>query len=241
MKTSCRRVYPRPSGPTKRLRPAMGQCADGLFGFDRFARDPQACADRGRDVRLSAFCGEQEKDETSRVRQPEVDHPCTRSSCRALAISFEPYATLPNTSSRHFRIRRNGLRRKNSDNKTGLRHVLSGGGVACSVRLSYGPSCEPANFADARQADRRIAGRRSMDLRTEMGRISCADVSRRGRDPDPEPRRKIAQPLFSGTTRTAPLSVARSLRSWTARSSSQRMERLTSTPCSCAFIPLRRG
>ena len=36
-----------------------------------------------------------------------------------------------------------------------------------------------------------------MDLRTEVGRVSRAGFPRRGRDPDPEPRRKIAQPLFS--------------------------------------------
>ena len=79
-------------------------------------------------------------------------------------------------------------------------------------KISYGSSCEPASFADARQAGRRITVRRNMDLRTEMGWISCPGLSRRGRDPDPEPRRKIAEPLLSRTARAAPVTVACSLR-----------------------------
>ena len=58
----------------------------------------------------------------------------------------------------------------------------------------------------------RIAGRRNMDLRAEVGRLSRAGLPRRRRDPHPEPRRKAAQPLLSGTARAAPLTVARPLR-----------------------------
>src|SRR5439155_6188922 len=53
-----------------------------------------------------------------------------------------------------------------------------------------------------------IAGGRNMDLRTEVGWVPCAHLSRRGRDPDPEPRRKVAEPLFSRTDRAAPVPVA---------------------------------
>src|ERR1700746_729675 len=76
----------------------------------------------------------------------------------------------------------------------------------------YASSCNPASFADARQAGGRITGKRNMDFRTEMGWISCPGVSRRGRDPDSESRRKIADSLLPGTPRAAPLAVARPLR-----------------------------
>src|SRR5438094_10000930 len=82
---------------------------------------------------------------------------------------------------------------------------------AAVIGERYESSCEPARFADARQAGRRITGRRNMDLRTEMGWVPCPGVSRRRRGPDPEPRRKIAQPLLSGTARTASVTAARAL------------------------------
>src|SRR5947208_11363750 len=83
---------------------------------------------------------------------------------------------------------------------------------AAVIGERYESSREPARFADARQAGQRITGRRNMDLRTEMGWVPCSGVSRRGRGPDPESRRKIAEPLLSGTARAAPVTVASSLR-----------------------------
>ena len=50
----------------------------------------------------------------------------------------------------------------------------------CSIRLRYAASCEPASFADARQAGGRITRKRKMYLRTEMGRVSFPGVSRQG-------------------------------------------------------------
>ena len=51
-----------------------------------------------------------------------------------------------------------------------------------------------------------------MDLRTEVGWVSRAGFPRRRRDPDPEPRREIAEPLLSRVARAAAGAVARSLR-----------------------------
>src|SRR5262249_4435271 len=87
----------------------------------------------------------------------------------------------------------------------------TGSNFESSVK-DYASSCQPASFADARQEGRRITDRRNLDLRAEVGWVSCPGVSRWRRDFAPESRRKVAKPLLSGTARAPPLAVAHSLR-----------------------------
>src|SRR6266478_1570706 len=66
-----------------------------------------------------------------------------------------------------------------------------------------------------------------MDLRTEVGRLSRVDLPRWRRDPDPEPRRKIAEPLLSRAARSDPVAIACSLRArWRNRHRQEQWARL---------------
>src|SRR5437899_4472765 len=69
-------------------------------------------------------------------------------------------------------------------------------------------SCQPADPADARKEVGRITRGPDMPLRTEVGWVPRVGLPRRGRDPDSEPRRKIAEPLLSRVARAAPITVA---------------------------------
>ena len=73
---------------------------------------------------------------------------------------------------------------------------ITGGYTPCtfqSTRPFY--RCSPSESANFRRA--------TMDLRAQVGWLSHAGLSRRRRNPDPEPRRKTAQPLLSRAVRAA--------------------------------------
>ena len=94
-----------------------------------------------------------------------------------------------------------------------------------SVNLPVNPPVLPML---AKRVDELPAGGH-LDLRTEVGWVSRAGLPRRGRDPDPEPRRKIAEPLLSRVARAAAGAVARSLRArWRNRHRKEWRARLRS-------------
>src|SRR5260370_38667053 len=66
-----------------------------------------------------------------------------------------------------------------------------------------------------------------MDLRTAVGRVWSVDLPGWRRDPDPEPRRKIAEPLLSRAARSDPVAIACSLRArWRNRHRQEQGARL---------------
>ena len=109
-----------------------------------------------------------------------------------------------------------------------------------SIAVMHLPVNPPVLPMLAKRVDE-VARRGDMDLRAEMGRLSRAGLPRRRRDPDPEPRRKAAEPLLPRIVRSAARAVARALRArWRNRHREPRAAS-TSTRCSCASIPPRRA
>src|SRR6266508_4034610 len=78
--------------------------------------------------------------------------------------------------------------------------------------LSPGPSGQSASSAHARQARRRAAARRRLDLRAEVGWLSRAGVPRWGRNLHSKPGRKAARPLLPRADRSVEGTVAKAMR-----------------------------
>ena len=81
-------------------------------------------------------------------------------------------------------IPRNDRRTEKSRGRGGQGAGARGG----ALRLTRAASRQSAGLAHARQARGRAADGRGVNCRAEMGRVSCAGLPGRGRDPDSESR-----------------------------------------------------
>ena len=75
------------------------------------------------------------------------------------------------------------------------------------------PPRQSTGVADAFKENRRIARRRRLDFRAQVGRVSRAGIPGRGGNPDSKPRRKTVEPVFPRAARAAKRAIARALRS----------------------------
>src|SRR6202012_356490 len=79
--------------------------------------------------------------------------------------------------------------------------IISPGPLVGRCQLSA-TSRKPSRFTHVVEACRRSSGKRRLHLRTQMGWIPHLDFSGRRRSIHSKPRRKTAEPLFSGINRS---------------------------------------